>query len=142
MYYNIWNRLILHIPTWCVVYKWNRQDITHAYLVKCMEYIVIIDAVWRNVVSWTCPHLRIFHLIKKQTSSLEVFGRISTRLPSPFCRIPYCQLLLKMTKFHNIIFYLKKILMMCTYFIESSNFSRNLNQKNHNQMHWWSSLLK
>ena len=27
---------------------------------------------------------------------------------SPFCWIPYCRLLLKMTKFHNIIFYLKK----------------------------------
>ena len=62
----------------------------------------------------------------------------STRLPNPrlpntilprrpFCRIPYCRLLLKMTKFHNIIFYLKKILMMCTYLIESSNFSRNFN---------------
>jgi hypothetical protein len=63
---------------------------------------------------------------------------ISTRLPNPrlpniikpipFCRIPYCRLFLKMTKFHHIIkFYLKKILMMCTYFIESSNFSCNFN---------------
>jgi hypothetical protein len=34
---------------------------------------------------------------------------------------------LKMTKFHHIIFYLKKILMMCTYFIESSNFSCTFN---------------
>ena len=65
-------------------------------------------------------------------------GWISTRLPNPrlpntilpipFCRIRYCRLLLKMTKFHHIIFLFKKIiLMMCTYFIESSNFSRNLN---------------
>jgi hypothetical protein len=29
-------------------------------------------------------------------------------LPIPFCRIPYCRLLLKMTKFHHIIFYLKR----------------------------------
>jgi hypothetical protein len=26
----------------------------------------------------------------------------------PYCRIPYCRLFLKMTKFHIIIFYLKK----------------------------------
>ena len=32
----------------------------------------------------------------------------NTILPVPFCRIPYCRLLLKMTKFHHIIFYLKK----------------------------------
>ena len=67
-----------------------------------------------------------------KTQGIKHMIWISTRLPNtilpiPFCRIPYCRLLLKMTKFHNIIFYLKEILMMCTYFIESSNFLRNFN---------------
>ena len=46
--------------------------------------------------------------------------RISTRLPNtilpiPFCRIPHCRLWLKMTKFHPIIYYLKKIYWWCRY---------------------------
>jgi hypothetical protein len=49
-----------------------------------------------------------------------ILMRISTRLsnprlPSSFCRIPYCRLLLKMTKFHNIILYF----MFWNYFLAS-----------------------
>ena len=64
---------------------------------------------------------------KKTTSGLPMVKRISTRyaesqiaefiLPNPI--LPTF-----VKKFHNIK---KKILMMCTYFIESSNFSRNFN---------------
>ena len=39
----------------------------------------------------------------------------NTILPIPFCRIPHCRLWLKMTKFHPINYYLKKIYWWCRY---------------------------
>ena len=106
-------------------------------LLALFEYIFPIllsvflhqDVVCQDFVS---PHIAEPYHIRK---GYKIW--ISTRLPnpslpipilpSPFCRIPYCRLLLKMTKFHYIIFYFKKMLVMCTYFIERSNFSCNFN---------------
>jgi hypothetical protein len=65
---------------------------------------------FRLVIGKILPDQTNFYQTEKNWQSQRW---ISTRLPNPilpipFCRIPYCRLLLKMTKFHHIIFYLKK----------------------------------
>ena len=54
----------------------------------------------------------------------------------PYCRIPYCRFLLKMTKFHHIIFYLKKIIDgVYKFLLKAVIFRAILIRKKHNQMH-------
>ena len=79
------------------------------------------SGVWQKCLWKKCMHLGIcfktsgrFLQHQKHTYPKWISTRLpsprlpNTILPSPFCRISYCWLLLKMTKFHNIIFYLKK----------------------------------
>ena len=79
----------------------------------------IKDSIKISKSKLTLTLIDLGYTYKKISDNRRVlYDRISTRLPNPrlpntilptpFCRIPYCRLLLKMSKFHHIIFYLKK----------------------------------
>ena len=101
---------------------------TNCIPIDTFFYLVPRSYVWAWDPSWLCVSCHFWSIYIWHKFYVEVFPvcvqltwtywhtcdrvamlqpylltRISTRLPSPFCR-----LLLKMTKFHNIIFYLKK----------------------------------
>jgi hypothetical protein len=77
-----------------------------------------------NVHGGNLHHIHVYAdteiLLARLLIILSMARRISTRLPIPFCRIP--PTFVKNDKISSYYFLFK-----CTYFIESSNFSRNFN---------------
>ena len=86
-----------------------------------------------NVHGGNLHHIHVYAdteiLLARLLIILSMARRISTRLPIPFCRIP--PTFVKNDKISSYYFLFKKKIIddmiICTYFIESSNFSRNFN---------------
>ena len=95
-------------------------------MIKQNEIKVLLMA---NVHGGNLHHIHVYAdteiLLARLLIILSMARRISTRLPIPFCRIP--PTFVKNDKISSYYFLFKKKILMCKYFIESSNFSRNFN---------------